>query len=75
MMIKRGINNTRVEKEVKGPRNAIPSPDRQASASTGGVSRVVKCASCGTKFEKSCPDASLCKVINTHCPKCGGDLA
>ena len=75
MMIKRGINNTRVEKEVPGAKGSIEAPDRQASVSAGSVSRMVKCCSCNVTFEKTCPDDALCGVINTHCPKCGGKLA
>ena len=75
MLTKRGINNTREEKHVRG---VAPSktevPDKEASSSSTGVSKTVRCSSCGASFVKQCAEEYLCDIMNTQCPKCGEKL-
>jgi hypothetical protein len=75
MLTKKGVNNTREEKHVSGV-SKQPAPDRKASLGGRTVTkRAVTCSKCGGKFEKACSADYLCEVMNTKCPKCGGDLS
>jgi hypothetical protein len=59
MMTKTGVNTTRAEKRTAGK---------------SLVRKVVRCKSCGRKFEKTCPSDGACEIVHTTCPKCGGEL-
>ena len=74
MLTKKGINTVREEKHVSGTRS--PKPDREASVARPSMTKhAVTCSSCGGRFEKSCSSDYLCDVMNTKCPKCGGNLS
>ncbi len=66
MFLKNGINYVRSEK-----RTSSISLEGETSCCS---KRIVICKQCHSKFEKQCPNESICKVINTKCPKCGGIL-
>ena len=75
MLTKRGINSTKLEKRVRGVApDKIETPDREASTGSAGVTKTFRCGSCGGSFQKQCSEGYLCDVMNTQCPKCGGDL-
>ena len=74
MLTKNGVNSVREEKHVSGVAKK-PKPDREASNASPKTVRAVRCSKCGGSFEKSCSSDYLCDVMNTKCPKCGGDLS
>jgi hypothetical protein len=73
MLTKKGINTVREEKHISGV-GKRPRPDREASSAPSMVKQAVACSQCGGRFEKSCSSDYLCDVMNTKCPKCGGNL-
>ncbi len=73
MLVKRGVNNTRREKHVRGVA-PTQTPDKEASTLTSGVTKTVSCQGCGSSFKKQCAEGYLCDVMNTKCPNCGGTL-
>lgn len=73
MLTKKGINTVREEKHVSGV-SRPPKPDRAAASAPRMVKQAVTCSKCGGRFEKTCSSEYLCGVMNTKCPKCGGNL-
>lgn len=68
MMTKTGVNTTRAEK--RGP---VVKEGATVSANTH--KKILKCAVCSAKLEKSCSSEIACELSSARCPRCGASVS
>lgn len=66
MLTKTGVNSTRSQK--CGP------TVREGVKAGKAFKKVVKCAVCNAKLEKSCSNEMVCEISTLKCPRCGTDV-
>jgi hypothetical protein len=65
MMLKRGVNTTREEKNGPTVRRGISSPAKRR------FRKVLTCPNCKTRLEKFCENEMFCEISSLKCPRCG----
>lgn len=66
MMVKKGINSTRAEKQGPTVKQGIDSK---------GHKKTVRCPNCKSVLEKCCSNELVCEISIMTCPKCGNKVS
>ena len=69
MLVKKGVNTTREEKNGPTVRSGISS-----NKGKGRFRRTITCSNCNAKLEKCCENEMFCEISVLKCPRCGAKV-